>query len=86
MTLAINLELLPIFICPSMIHPGPIYTFSPISTPSPIKSTLQEKPKLPLNEKQIESESLSDIVDSLQKQLEQKQVTLKEIQSKNLLI
>ncbi|MBT5171379.1 MAG: hypothetical protein HOL90_03785 [Candidatus Nitrosopelagicus sp.] len=55
------------------------------STPSPIKSTLQEKPKLPLNEKQIESESLSDIVNSLQKQLEQKQVTLKEIQSKNLL-
>ena len=55
------------------------------STPSPIKSTLQEKPKSPLNEKQIESESLSDIVNSLQKQLEQKQVTLKEIQSKNLL-
>ena len=56
------------------------------STPSPIKSTLQEKQKPSLNEKQIESESLSDIVDSLQKQLEQKQVTLKEIQSKNLLI
>ena len=55
------------------------------STPSPIKSTLQEKPKSSLNEKQIESESLSDIVNSLQKQLEQKQVTLKEIQSKNLL-
>ncbi len=55
------------------------------STPSPIKSTLQEKPKSPLNEKQIESESLSDIVNSLQKQLEQKQDTLKEIQSKNLL-
>lgn len=55
------------------------------STPSPIKSTLQEKPQSSLNEKQIESESLSDIVDSLQKQLEQKQVTLKEIQSKNLL-
>ena len=56
------------------------------STPSPIKSTLQEKPKSSLNEKQIESESLSDIVNSLQKQLEQKQVTLKEIQSKNLLV
>jgi chromosome segregation ATPase len=55
------------------------------STPSPIKSTLQEKPQSSLNEKQIESESLSDIVNSLQKQLEQKQVTLKEIQSKNLL-
>ena len=55
------------------------------STPPPTKSTLQEKPKSPLNEKQIESESLSDIVNSLQKQLEQKQVTLKEIQSKNLL-
>ncbi len=55
------------------------------STPSSTKSPLQEKPKLPLNEKQIESESLSDIVNSLQKQLEQKQVTLKEIQSKNLL-
>ena len=55
------------------------------STPSPIKSTLQEKQKPLLNEKQIESESLSDIVNSLQKQLEQKQVTLKEIQSKNLL-
>ena len=55
------------------------------STPSPIKSTHQEKPKSSLNEKQIESESLSDIVNSLQKQLEQKQVTLKEIQSKNLL-
>ena len=55
------------------------------STPSTIKSTLQEKPKLSLNEKQIESESLSDIVNSLQKQLDQKQVTLKEIQSKNLL-
>ena len=55
------------------------------STPSTIKSTLQEKPKSSLNEKQIESESLSDIVNSLQKQLEQKQVTLKEIQSKNLL-
>ena len=37
------------------------------STPSPIKSTLQEKPKSSLNEKQIESESLSDIVNSLQK-------------------
>ena len=55
------------------------------STPSSIKSTHQEKPKSSLNEKQIESESLSDIVNSLQKQLEQKQVTLKEIQSKNLL-
>ena len=55
------------------------------STPSPIKSTLKEKQKPSLNEKQIESESLSDIVNSLQKQLEQKQVTLKEIQSKNLL-
>ena len=55
------------------------------STPSPIKSTLKEKPKSPLNEKQIESESLSDIVNSLQKQLEQKQNTLKEIQTKNLL-
>ena len=55
------------------------------STPSPIKSTLQEKQKPSLNEKQIESESLSDIVNSLQKQLDQKQVTLKEIQSKNLL-
>ena len=55
------------------------------STPSSIKSTHQEKPKSSLNEKQIESESLSDIVISLQKQLEQKQVTLKEIQSKNLL-
>ena len=55
------------------------------STPSSTKSTLQEKPKSSLNEKQIESESLSDIVNSLQKQLEQKQVTLKEIQSKNLL-
>jgi len=55
------------------------------STPSPIKSTLKEKPQSSLNEKQIESESLSDIVDSLQKQLEQKQDTLKEIQSKNLL-
>ena len=55
------------------------------STPSPIKSTLKEKPQSSLNEKQIESESLSDIVNSLQKQLEQKQVTLKEIQSKNLL-
>ena len=39
MTLAINLELLPIFICPSIIHPGPIYTFSPIFTPSPIKQS-----------------------------------------------
>ncbi|MDB3956394.1 hypothetical protein N9385_01820 [Candidatus Nitrosopelagicus sp.] len=56
------------------------------STPSPIKSTHQEKPKSSLNEKQIESESLSDIVNSLQKQLDQKQVTLKEIQSKNLLV
>ena len=55
------------------------------STPSSTKSTLQEKPKSSLNEKQIESESLSDIVNSLQKQLDQKQVTLKEIQSKNLL-
>ena len=55
------------------------------SIPSPIKSTLKEKPQSSLNEKQIESESLSDIVNSLQKQLEQKQVTLKEIQSKNLL-
>ena len=55
------------------------------STPSSIKSTHQEKPKSSLNEKQIESESLSDIVNSLQKQLDQKQVTLKEIQSKNLL-
>ena len=55
------------------------------STPSSTKSMLQEKPKSPLNEKQIESESLSDIVNSLQKQLEQKQDTLKEIQSKNLL-
>ena len=55
------------------------------STPSPIKSTLKEKPQSSLNEKQIESESLSDIVNSLQKQLEQKQDTLKEIQSKNLL-
>ena len=55
------------------------------STSSSIKPTFQEKSKLPLNEKQIESESLSDIVNSLQKQLEQKQVTLKEIQSKDLL-
>ena len=56
------------------------------STQSLTKSPLQEKPKSSSNEKQIESESLSDIVNSLQKQLEQKQVTLKEIQSKNLLV
>ena len=40
------------------------------SVPSSTKPKLQEKSKLSLNEKQTESESLSDIVDSLQKQLE----------------
>ncbi len=56
------------------------------STPSSTKSPLQEKPKLPLNEKQIESESLSDIVNSLQKQLEQKQVTLKKFSQRIYLL
>ena len=55
------------------------------STSSSIKSNIQEKPKSSLNEKHTDSKSISDIVNSLQKQLERKQVTLKEIQSKGLL-
>jgi len=55
------------------------------SVPSPTKPKLQEKSKLSLNEKQTESESLSNMVNSLQKQLERKHDTLKEIQSKDFL-
>jgi hypothetical protein len=52
---------------------------------SPPKPIIQEKPKSSLNEKQPKSKSLSDLDNSLQKQLEQKQATLKEIQSNDLL-
>ena len=55
------------------------------SVPSPTKPKLQEKSKLSLNEKQTESESLSNMVNSLQKQIERKHDTLKEIQSKDFL-
>ena len=55
------------------------------SSPSSTKPKSQEKSKLSFNEKQTESESLTNMVNSLQKQLEQKQDTLKEIQSKNFL-
>ena len=52
-------------------------------------SSMEEKiqiiPKPILNEKQIESESLSDIINSLQNQLQEKNVTLKEIKSNDLL-
>ena len=51
----------------------------------PIKPQIQEKPKSPLNKNKIESKSFSDIVNLLQKQLEKKQATLKEIQSNDLL-
>ena len=56
------------------------------SAPSPMKPKIQEKSKSSTKEKQIEPESLTDISNSLQKQLEQKQDTLKEIQSKDLLV
>ena len=55
------------------------------SSHSSLKSKIQDKPKSFLNEKQTESNSLSNIVNSLEKKLERKQVTLKEIQSKDLL-
>ena len=56
------------------------------SAPAPLKPKIQEKSKLSINEKQTESESLFDIVTSMQKQLEQKKGTLKKIQSNDLLV
>ena len=44
------------------------------STNSSLKSKIQDKPKSFLNEKQTESSSLSNIVNSLEKKLERKQV------------
>ena len=55
------------------------------STSSLIKPKIHENPKLSLNENKIESKSFSDVVNLLQKQLEKKQTTLKEIQSNDLL-
>jgi hypothetical protein len=52
---------------------------------SSIKPKIQENPKLSLNENKTDSKSFSDIVNLLQKQLEKKQATLKEIQSNDLL-
>ena len=50
-----------------------------------LKKKYLKKPKTETPEKQIQPESYDDIVNSLQKQLEQKQVTLKDINSKDLL-
>ena len=44
------------------------------SSHSSLKSKIQDKPKSFLNEKQTESSSLSNIVNSLEKKLERKQV------------
>ena len=55
------------------------------STSSLIKPKIHENPKSSLNENKIESKSFSDVVNLLQKQLEKKQTTLKEIQSNDLL-
>jgi len=57
------------------------WSVSPSLTPK-----IQEPQNLKLKEKETESKSLSDIVNSLEKKIEEKQITLKEIQSKNLLV
>ena len=51
-----------------------------------LKKMYQKKPKLEIPEKQIQSESHNDIINSLQKQLGQKQDTLHDIHSKDLLV
>jgi|TARA_B110000263_G_C15289468_1_gene502513 chromosome segregation ATPase len=55
------------------------------STRSQMKPQIHEKSKSLVNEKQTIAKSLSDLTNSLQKQLERKQATLKEIQSNDLL-
>ena len=55
------------------------------SKSSLLKPKIHENPKASLNENKIESKSFSDVVNLLQKQLEKKQTTLKEIQSNDLL-
>ena len=55
------------------------------SSVSSLKPKIQKKSNLSVSETQINPESFSVIIDSLQKQLEQKKDTLKEIQSKDLL-
>jgi hypothetical protein len=57
------------------------WSVSPSLTPK-----IQDPQNLKLKEKETESKSLSDIVNSLEKKIEEKQITLKEIQSKNLLV
>ena len=52
--------------------------WSAVSLSKPI---IQEPTKSALNKKQTESKSLSDLSNSLQKQLDRKQATIKEIQS-----
>ena len=49
-----------------------------------LKKLYQKKPKIVITEKQLQSEPHNDIINSLQKQLEEKQVKLKDINSKEL--
>ena len=49
-----------------------------------LKKLYQKKPKIVIPEKQLQSEPHNDIINSLQKQLEEKQVKLNDIHSKEL--
>jgi len=49
-----------------------------------LKKLYQKKPKIVITEKQLQSEPHNDIINSLQKQLEEKQVKLNDIHSKEL--
>ena len=49
-----------------------------------LKKLYQKKPKIEIPEKQLQSEPHDDIINSLQKQLEGKQVKLNNIHSKEL--
>ena len=49
-----------------------------------LKKLYQKKPKIEIPEKQVHPEPHNDIINSLQKQIEEKQVKLKDINSKEL--
>ena len=51
-----------------------------------LKKLYQKKPHIQIPEKQLQSEPHNDIINSLQKQLEEKQVKLNDIHSKDLLV
>ena len=51
-----------------------------------LKKKYQSKSKFEVSKKQVEPESLSEVINSLQNQIEKKQDTLKEIQSQDILV